>query len=47
MSPRGAIQVSDATRQRLGEGYRFESRGEIEVKGKGTVATYLLLGKAA
>jgi class 3 adenylate cyclase len=38
----GAIQVTAATRHRLGEAYRFEPRGGVEVKGKGTVEAFLL-----
>jgi len=42
----GRIQVSDATYQRLRGGeYRFERRGEIAVKGKGTMTTYFLVGR--
>ena len=39
----GRIQVTDATYQRLRERYRFEDRGETEVKGKGRIRTYLLI----
>ncbi len=42
----GFIQVSAAVREQLGDGWRFESRGEIEVKGKGAMQTYFLLGRA-
>jgi class 3 adenylate cyclase len=38
----GAIQVSDAVRERLGERFRFDPRGEIEIKGKGKMRTWLL-----
>lgn len=40
----GAIQVTQAVRDALDETHQFEARGEIEVKGIGPVATYLLLG---
>lgn len=40
-----AIQVTETTYEQLKDRYLFESRGEIEVKGKGTMRTYLLLGK--
>ena len=39
----GRIQVTEATYQRLRERYRFEDRGETEVKGKGRIRTYLLI----
>ncbi|HSM02358.1 MAG TPA: adenylate/guanylate cyclase domain-containing protein [Acidimicrobiia bacterium] len=40
------IQVSAATRKALGDGYRFEHRGTIEIKGKGEMETYFLVGRA-
>ena len=42
----GAVQVTERTFTRLRDGYRFEPRGEIEVKGKGPMTTYLLVGRA-
>jgi adenylate cyclase len=39
----GRIQVTDRTYQRLKDGYRFELRGPIQVKGKGELVTYFLL----
>jgi class 3 adenylate cyclase len=42
----GTIQVTAATRERLRDRYRFEDRGEIEVKGKGRVRAWLLTGRA-
>jgi len=39
----GCIQVTTRTYQRLKDGYRFERRGPIQVKGKGELVTYLLL----
>jgi len=42
-APPGAIQVTDRVQTRLGDAYRLEPRGEIEVKGKGSVTAYLLL----
>ena len=44
-SPPGRIQVTAATYERLHQRYRFEERGEIEVKGKGRLPAYLLLGR--
>ena len=38
----GRIQVSAATRAALGNGFKFERRGVIEVKGKGLMETYFL-----
>ncbi len=40
----GAIQVSEATMLKLKAKFALEKRGEIEVKGKGTMTTYWLLG---
>jgi adenylate cyclase len=42
----GRIQVSEATYQRLRDRYVFEDRGDIEVKGKGRLRAYLLVGRA-
>ena len=41
----GRIQVTAATYQRLRGRYRFEGRGEIEVKGKGRLPAYLMVGR--
>ncbi|HKP89840.1 MAG TPA: adenylate/guanylate cyclase domain-containing protein [Thermoleophilaceae bacterium] len=41
------IQVTQRTYERLRERYDLRSRGEIEVKGKGAMTTYLLLGRTA
>jgi adenylate cyclase len=41
----GCIQVTERTYQRLRDGYRFQRRGPIQVRGKGELVTYLLLGK--
>lgn len=38
----GRVHVSAATRQALGDKYRFESRGAMEVKGKGSMETFFL-----
>jgi class 3 adenylate cyclase len=40
------IQVSAPVRERLGGRYLFEERGVIEVKGKGPMPTWFLLGRA-
>lgn len=41
----GRIQVTDITYKRLKDNYKFEARGVIDVKGKGKMTTYWLLGK--
>jgi class 3 adenylate cyclase len=41
----GAIQVTESTYERLQDNYRFQERGVIQVKGKGEMTTYFLLGK--
>ena len=41
----GCIQVTARTYRRLKNGYRFERRGSITVKGKGELVTYFLLGR--
>jgi class 3 adenylate cyclase len=41
----GCIQVTARTHQRLKDGYRFERRGPIPVKGKGEIVTYFLVGR--
>jgi class 3 adenylate cyclase len=41
----GCVQVTQRTRDLLGERYRFQERGQIEVKGKGRMTTYLLSGR--
>jgi len=42
----GRIQVSEAVARRMAQTHRFERRGEVEVKGIGTMATFWLLGRA-
>jgi Adenylate and Guanylate cyclase catalytic domain. len=41
----GKIQVSIYTYNLLQAKYEFEERGLIEIKGKGQMQTYLLLGR--
>jgi class 3 adenylate cyclase len=41
----GRIQVTEATYRRLRSGFDFESRGPVEIKGKGPLTTYLLVGR--
>ena len=38
----GRVHVSAATRQALGNAFRFEPRGPLEIKGKGPMETYFL-----
>jgi class 3 adenylate cyclase len=42
----GEIQVTDATRAALGEGWLLEERGTSEIKGKGPMRTWWLKGSA-
>ena len=41
----GCIQVTDRAYQRLRDGYRFERRGPVAVKGKGEMVTWFLVGR--
>ncbi len=41
----GRIQVTEATYQCLSDRYQFEKRGSINIKGKGAMTTYWLIGK--
>jgi class 3 adenylate cyclase len=40
----GCIQVTDRAYRRLRDGYRFERRGPVAVKGKGEMVTWFLVG---
>ncbi|HSE80646.1 MAG TPA: adenylate/guanylate cyclase domain-containing protein [Gaiellaceae bacterium] len=44
-APAGAIQVTERTYARLAEGFAFERRPGVTVKGKGEMTTYLLLAE--
>jgi guanylate cyclase len=41
----GRIQVTEETYRRLSLTHRFECRGQIDIKGKGLMTTYFLIGK--
>ncbi len=41
----GSIQVSAAVQTRLRERYHFEPRGTLDIKGKGLMETFLLVGR--
>lgn len=43
----GGIQVSEAVYERLKGRYHFQARGELEIKGKGRMSTWLLTDMAA
>ena len=43
----GAIHVTERVKERLDDDYRFRDRGEIEVKGRGRMRTWLLEGRRA
>jgi class 3 adenylate cyclase len=45
LSATGGIQVSEATYAVLQDKYVFEPRGKVNVKGKGEMVTYLLIGR--
>jgi adenylate cyclase len=42
----GKIQISGATRAQLSDQWRVESRGVVEIKGKGPMETWFLEGRA-
>jgi adenylate cyclase len=41
----GCIQVTARTYQRLRDGYQFQRRGPIPVRGMGELVTYVLVAK--
>jgi class 3 adenylate cyclase len=41
----GCIQVTERTWRRLRDGYRLERRGPVDVKGKGEMVTWFLVGR--
>jgi len=45
-SEAGRIQVSDAAHLRLKDRYQFEARGSIELRGRGSMRTWWLKGRA-
>jgi adenylate cyclase len=44
-APPGSIQVSERVATALGDAFELESRGEIDLKGKGPTKTFFLLGR--
>jgi class 3 adenylate cyclase len=42
----GEIHVTEETKRRLEEQFAFECRGELEIKGKGPMTTYLLRARS-
>jgi adenylate cyclase len=42
----GCIQVTDRAYRRLRDRYRFERRGSVQVKGKGELVTWFLVGRS-
>ena len=43
----GRIQVPQNVYERLRDDFRFEERGDVQVKGKGVMHTWFLVGKQA
>jgi adenylate cyclase len=46
-APPGGIQVSESIAAALGADFELEPRGEVELKGKGSTRTYLLVDRRA
>jgi guanylate cyclase len=46
-APPGTIQVTERTFARLNENYELRPRGVLEVKGKGLMSPYVLIGRRA
>ncbi len=44
-SEKGRIHISEQSKRLMGEGFLFESRGHIQIKGKGDMETFFLLGR--
>ncbi|MEM8753935.1 MAG: adenylate/guanylate cyclase domain-containing protein, partial [Pseudomonadota bacterium] len=44
-APVGAVQTTEAVRDRLADRFRFADRGEIDVKGKGPMRVWLVEGR--
>jgi adenylate cyclase len=42
----GKIQVTEDAKRALGESFQFESRGAIEIRGKGAMELYYLIGQS-
>jgi len=41
----GKIQVTEDTKRKLGNAFQFEKRGTVEVRGKGAMKLYYLMGR--
>jgi class 3 adenylate cyclase len=41
----GRVHISEATFERLGDSFEVESRGIVDIKGRGAMRTYLLVGE--
>jgi adenylate cyclase len=43
----GKIQVTEDAKRALGDIFQFESRGSVEIRGKGTMELYYLSGRTS